>query len=229
MTEQEQPQAKSTGDESEPAASSGLEQQAKPPMPEEAKRKSTDHGTGLFRQPLMKRTDFPYVVTLLFAFFAWAVTHAVDRLITLPLVKLTQTVEEQANGNHLTFEFENITSSVNFEDLIIRILGGKRENRFSKPEDTIIGNGWTGNAKLFKGGDNGIELKLPHFHPGWRLKLTTVMTGGGTPRVQLESASVPTILEPVSWRTWLVEWELFIIASFAVLALIFIVVWARKQ
>ena len=176
----------------------------------------------------MKRTDFPYIVTLLFAFFSWTVAHAIDRLIALPLVKLTQTVVERADHNHLTIEFENITSSVNFENLTIRILGKTSEDQFSPPTTTVIGRGWDGKASLFTKGD-GIRLEIRNFHPGWRLRLTTDMTGGGAPRVQLESAGVPTILEPVGWRTRLIEWELHIVASFAVLALILIIVWARKQ
>lgn len=227
-TEQEQPKPARTGTHPEPAVSPALEQEAKLPTAVEAEPEITDSRAGSFHQPLMKRTDFPYVITLLFALFAWAVTHAVDRFVAVPLVKLTQTVEEQADGNHLTFEFENITSGVNFEDLIIRILGETPNHQFTKPETTIIGGGWDGDASLFEVGD-GIELQIPNFHPGWRLELTTVMTGGGTALVQLESAGVPTIIEPVGLRTWLVEWELRIIALFAGSALIFIIAWARRQ
>ena len=209
MTEQELPKPP-LGLESDPEVSLGPERQAKP------------------QQPLMKRADLPYVVALLAALCSWAVTHVVDRLIELPLVKVTQTVEEHADGNRLTIEFENITSNINFEDIVIRILGETPQNRFSKPNTTIIGGGWDGTANLFKKGD-AITLKIPHFHPQWRLELTTDMTGGGTPRLQLESAGVPTILEPVGWRTRLVEWELYIIASFAGFASIFIIVWARTH
>ncbi len=212
----------------EPEVNPRLTQQAKPSRPEEAKPESTDKGAGPYRRPFMKRTDFPYVVTMLFAFFAWAVTHAVDRLIVLPLVKLTQTIEEQEDGHYLTFEFKNITSNVNFRNLTIRILGENEANRFSKPKPIVIGSGWIADAKLF-GNRDGIKLEFPSFHPGWRLELTTVMTGGGAPTVHLESADVPTILEPVGLRTALVEWELHIIASLAGLALMSIIVWATKR
>ena len=192
------------------------------------KLEHTDNGAGSSRPTLMKRTDFPYVVTLLFACFAWAVTHTVDRLLVLPLVKLTQTVHEQAGSSRLTFEFENITSSVNFKDLTIRILGDTRTNRFSKPTTTVIGGGWDGSASRFPTHD-AIQLEIPDFHPGWRLRLETSMTGGGEPRIQLEGASVPAILEPAGWRTTLLEWELLVIALFAASALLFIIVWARQQ
>lgn len=176
----------------------------------------------------MTRTDFPYVVTLLLALLSWAVAHAVDRLAELPLVKITQTVERQINGSRVTIEFENITSSVNFEHLTVRILGETPENQFTAPRTKVIGGGWDGSASLFSERD-GVLLKMPNFHPEWKLELTTDMTGEGAPRIQLESADTPTILEPAGLRTMLVEWELHIIAAFAGVALVFITVWARKQ
>ena len=175
----------------------------------------------------MQRTDFPYAVTILFAMLSWGITHAVDRLTELPLVKVTQAVNEQANASHVTLQFKNITSNVNFRRLTIRILGETEQHTFSKPKTTVIGGGWDGDTHLFKKKD-GIELKIPEFHPRSRLELTTVTTPRGTPQVQLVSAEVPTILEPTSLRTWLVEWELYIIGSFAVLALLSIIVWSRR-
>ena len=228
MAEQDKPQSAPTGTQSEPAVSPAQEQQAKRPTAEEVRPETPAYGARSVRQPLMNRTDFPYVVTLLLAFFAWALTHAVDRLTAMPLVKLTQTIEEQVDRHELTFEFKNITSRVNFEDLTIRILGETDKQRFTEPTTTVIGGGWDGDAHLFEAED-GIRLTFPDFHPGWELAVTTVMTGGGMPRVQLESAGVPAILEPVGLRTRLVEWELYIIASFAGLALAIIITWVRKQ
>ena len=144
----------------------------------------------------MKRTDFPYIVTLLFAFFSWTVAHAIDRLIALPLVKLTQTVVERADHNHLTIEFENITSSVNFENLTIRILGKTSEDQFSPPTTTVIGRGWDGKASLFTKGD-GIRLEIRNFHPGWRLRLTTDMTGGGAPGFSWKARACRRYLNPL--------------------------------
>ena len=179
------------------------------------------------QQPLVKRTDFPFVVTLLAAFLSWAVTHSVDRLISLPLVKFTQTEDVQPDGNHLTFEFSNLTSDVNFKDLTIRIVGIK-SNQFSNTSTEIIGPGWDCDETIF-GEKDGIEVNCPEFHPEWELRLSTVMTGEKIPRVQLEHSAVPTILEPASWRTFLIEYELFIIALFASVALVLIVVWAMRQ
>ena len=228
MTDQEQPNPDSQSLDPVPEVSLGLERQVTPPTPKEAKLEITNKGAGSYRNLLMKRTDFPYVVTLLFAFFAWVVTHTVDRVIALPLVKFTQTIEGQADGHRLTIKFENITSNVNFKNLNIRILGETVENRFSAPSTTVIGGGWDAESNLFEKGD-AVDLMFSDFHPGWRLRLTTNMIGGGTPRVQLVSADVPAILEPAGLRTWLVEWELYIIALFAILALIFILVWAREH
>lgn len=222
MTKGEQPKLDAQESNSEPSTPAPKPKTTpSAPVPE-------DKDANPSRKSLMQRADFPYVVTLLVAFLSWGITHAVDRLTELPLVKVTQTVDEQADVGHVTLEFENITSNVNFRDLTIRILGETQQHRFSPPKTTIIGGGWDGNADLFKEQD-GIQLEFPDFHPRWRLKLTTDIKPVGMPRVQMESAGVPTILEPVGLRTWLVEWELCIIGSFAVFALISIIVWARGK
>lgn len=205
-----------------------MKQHANSPLPE-AESRRRNRNADLSRQSIMNRTDFPYVVSLLFAFLSWSLAHAVDRLVELPLVKLTETVEQQADTIvYLTVEFENITSSINFENLTIRILGETPENRFAPPNTMVIGAGWDGEASLFEAGD-GISLYIADFHPEWSIELTTTMFGRGMPRVQLEEADVPTILEPVGWRTRLVEWELYIIVLIACGALIFITLWARTQ
>ncbi len=176
-------------------------------------------------QSLTRRTAFPYFVTLLLAILAWTVTHTVDRLITLPLLKYTQT---EVSGGQLTFEFENITSSVNFKNLTILIRGENTDNRFSDPVTTIVGGGWYGSALLNSTRD-AVQLTIKNFHPGWKLKLSTTMAGGGEPQVQLKGAGVPTILEPSSWRTILVESELLILACFTFFAIFAIVWWAWRQ
>lgn len=179
--------------------------------------------------PLMKRTAFPFVVTLLLAFIAWAATHAIDRLTKLPLIKYTQTMKvEQDNSQLLTFEFENITSNINFADIEIRILFVSSNGKFLNPVTTVVGPGWDADTHLFSDG-SAIRLTIPNFHPEWKLRLSTNLIGADIPRVQLEKSTVPTILEPASWRTILIEYEIVIITLFAFMALVFFVLWARNQ
>ena len=201
------------------------EQSADPPTSNPVPPGSANGNARARWQTLTRRTAFPYIVTLLLAILAWTVTHTVDRLIALPLLKFSLT---QADGNLLSFEFENIASNVNFKNLTIMIRGENPETRFSEPVPTIVGRGWLDDVSLNPTGD-AILLTMKNFHPGWELRLSTIMTGSGKPQVQLKSADVPTILEPISWRTILVELELLILACFAFVALFAIVWWAWRQ
>ncbi len=210
---------------------------AKPLPPEtDAGRPANDAVSPVL--PLMKRTDFPYVITLLFAFLSWAIAHAVDRATTVPFVKYRLTVESRSEcpgcepskqpGVHcVTFLFQNVTRSVKFQDTTIRIRGGY-DDRFSEPHTRVIGTSREGKAKLLHAKD-GVELVLEEFHPGQRLLVRTTTTGEAKPKLHLMSSGVPTVLQRSGLRTWLVDGEMYIITSLIALLCCFLIVWARRQ
>lgn len=182
------------------------------------------------RKPALSMTALPLAVTLLSAFFAWALAHTVDHLKTLPLLRFTQIAEVKEDGTHLTFEFKNITGNVVFKNVNIIILGEAEEyeNRFTEPETFIIGSGWAVEKRLYRTKD-GIHLTLRDFHPGWAFRLETVMSGEGVPRVQLEHSDTPTMLERANWKSWLVEYQLRLIFLFGLGALMSVAVLAWKE
>ena len=233
MTENEQ------SDQAPSKSQDGLvkEQSAEPPHSEPVPPGSANGNARARWQALTRRTAFPYIVTLLLAILAWTVTHTVDRLIALPLLKYTQSDSEEncdspriARVYCLTFEFKNITRNVNFENLTIHILDKDISSgiEFYEPVTEIIGVGWDGDVMLSPS-KKAVTLTVEDFHPEWVLRLSTLVNGLGEPRAQLESADVPTILERRSWRTWLIEWELCIISFFAIFALFSILWWVWRQ
>ena len=166
----------------------------------------------------------PLIVTILLAIAAWGFTHAVDRFLQQPMIKLSENIVSDTQKSDIKLTFKNITPNINFADLHIVILGSTQENKFTKPKLSIVGIGWQPNSTLNAAMD-GIDLKLEHFHPGWEFELSTTMTGEGTPRIQLKKSLVATTLQKSGIKTCMVENEILITTCLGAITFAYIVFW----
>ena len=219
--------------EAEPASEPGVSQGAEPParsVPADTTELNTDTAASP-RQSLTRRTDFPYLMTLLFALLSWAVAHAADRVVELPLIKVTQETDAQAEvqGVHeVKLHLKNITSRVRFENLALRVLPPTDGARFLSQPITYPKGGLWGQSATLLLAEDGIIIRLPEFHPSAELTMMTRTNVKGDLEMRIEESNVPAMLRSPGLTTWLVERELAIIASILAVALIVLVAWTRN-
>lgn len=170
--------------------------------------------------------NIPIIVTILLAIAAWTFTHAVNRFLEEPIVKFSRESKKEDGDTHtqVTFTFTNISHDKNFADMELTILGKSENNKFTEPKSTIVGLGWTPKADLTANGD-GIDVKFDNFHPGWKVVLTTTMSGNGTPQLQLKSSRMPTVLQEAGFKTCIIENEILITTILGLLAFFSILFW----
>ena len=117
----------------------------------------------------------PFVIVILFAIIAWALTQGFNYLQNQPMIKvqtITKGSKENKNGDlDIELSFKNITGDKNFNDVEIQLMGNDLNNKFSEPDlrQTAVGIGAT--AKLYRMKD-GIIITLPKFfsRPGNTIK-----------------------------------------------------------
>lgn len=174
---------------------------------------------------MISDNNVPVIVTLLLGILAWTFTHAVDRYLQDPIIKVSKKIE-RTNGSEvkLIVSFENISRNTNFANLVIVILGNSPANTFTKPIPVAIGPGWLPTTTL-KPAKDAIDIKFDSFHPGWTVQLTTTMTGEGDPRIQLQKSPVATVLQPAGLKTCIIENEILITTLLGGLAFLSIIVW----
>ena len=169
--------------------------------------------------------NVPIVITILLAIAAWTFTHATNRFLQEPIVKVSQnTTSDTKINNRVTITLTNITKHMNFKGMEVQILGEHKDNRFTVPELTIVGSGWTPTYDLNQNRD-GIDVQFSDFHPGWEVELTTTMSGQGTPRIHLKNSQVPAVLQQAGLKTCIIENEILISTSFGLLAIVCVLVW----
>ena len=173
-------------------------------------------------------TTAPVIITLLFSIAAWTITHTVDRLLRQPIIKIQERVKVQNGDQDITLTITNITQNIVFKGVVIEVLGDSPSNKFSEPNDRILGGGWDGEIEHSDPFDT-FTINLPQFHPRWGLEVKTTMTGGGNHRVQLKKADVATILQQPGLTTFLIANEILITVAMAGVTICCIVVWACRQ
>jgi hypothetical protein len=64
---------------------------------------------------IFKTENFPFLLVALFGIVSYCITHIVDRLTSLPIVKYRITRESSKNQTTLSYLIENITNNKTFE------------------------------------------------------------------------------------------------------------------
>lgn len=174
---------------------------------------------------MIVNNNVPIIVTILLGIIAWTFTHAVDRYLQDPIIKVSKKTERtNENKAKVVISLENISHNINFTDMVIVVLGNSPSNTFDKPTRRAVGPGWPPTTTLNSERDT-IDIVFKSFHPGWKVQLTTTMFGQGDPRIQLKHAPVATVLQPAGFKTWIVENEILITTLLGAIAFLYIVVW----
>jgi hypothetical protein len=74
----------------------------------------------------------PYIVTIVIAALAWALTHMADRLLSTPMIKYTTQEISSNNSKTIFLTFKNITRDKTFKGLQILL---------TAPSDGVITGG----------------------------------------------------------------------------------------
>lgn len=178
---------------------------------------------------MITKNNLPIIVTILLAIAAWTFTHAVNRFIQRPMIKVSQTIKTHTNKtSKIKLNFKNITQNINFKNMKIRILGNSQTDKFTKPNLSVIGSGWSPKAMLTEERD-GIKLEFDNFHPSWEVALETTMSGKGNPRIQLQKSAAAVILQESGFKTWIIEYEIVITSTLGAGAIMFIFAWMIRD
>jgi hypothetical protein len=144
---------------------------------------------------VLKRENFPYLLTIMFAVVAWGITHIVDSLLKAPILEYN--VAKQARGKNTTFEysFTNISRTKQFQDLEISFVLSSNEGLEFLQDSCKIK--W---IPPLKHGEPAVKEKdtfkftIPQFHPNCRIKVVMTVSGKGEPTLHYKSNKPESVL-----------------------------------
>jgi hypothetical protein len=162
----------------------------------------------------------PYLVTLVIGALAWALTHAVDRLLSTPMVKYSVQQISSNENKTVYLTFKNITRDKTFKKLHLIL---------TAPSDGVIAAGAVIPVQPASEGDQPyqvegrtFEFTFPEFQPGWQIEISVDYTGSSQPSLRLSSPDQTVYAIAPSIQSILVEYDIEILMALAVLA----AVWA---
>ena len=197
---------------------------------------------------LLRATEAPFLLALLFGAVAWGVTHIVNRSLASPLLEISAAKQSNVQATlvecadkkvknlevaHLvTYRFRNISRTQLFKEVkfLVRM-----------PEDSgakILGARLEATAPALPGHEpekcdpSHVVVKCPEFHPGWEMKLSIGSDAKTKLNAHISSAAGPVLLKKKGLETWLVRNETGIVATLvvlcAVLVALYLVALARR-
>jgi hypothetical protein len=192
------------------------------------------HVTGIFREKgsiakqRMLGEKAPYVVTLIVAALAWAVTHIVDRLLTTPLLTYRSQIIQGAGNKSLYLTLKNITKDKTFRNVHLIITSAQGEV-MRDPAVIPIQPAWEGDQPWTLSGST-LEYNFSEIQPGSQFEVSVTFAGREQPTVRMSSENTIDFARP-SWETWIVENENFLLAcllGFGIIALILAAFFASR-
>ena len=170
----------------------------------------------------IRDSEFPFLVTILFAVVGWSITHIVDRAIDAPLIMYEEQFRDAACPKVYSITVRNLSRDRNFAGLVITFIGASQKDRFENPMS--VADFPAGDAiEVITSG--GVSFTFPALQPGWRVELSAEYLGDGRPQFRVEESPSALELAEKGWRTWLVQNEITLLIAIAALATLVIVFW----
>ena len=166
----------------------------------------------------------PYIVTVLMAGLAWALTHFVDRLLTTPMLRYEVQNFSSPSGQTQYLTFHNITRDKTFRKVRLTL---------TAPDDGVFTGAVVIPIQPASEGDTPyqmagrtFEFTFPELQPGWRVEISSTYTGSSPPSLRLSSPDQTIYTVTSSFQTLLVQHELEALLLLAALwAVILFIVW----
>ena len=172
---------------------------------------------------LLQTDKGPYLLTVLVALTAWALTHSVDRMLASPLVEYTSTIEANAEGKFVSYTVHNISADHVFKDLQFSIL--TPEGEIKKGRVTVHAPMTFGERRVPPvETTTSYSVTFPYLHPGWTFDLAAQISGDAKPRLVFTAAE-PVRLVQASIETTLTKYERALLASVILLGTVLIAVY----
>jgi hypothetical protein len=155
----------------------------------------------------------PYVVTILIAALAWAITHMADRLLSSPMIKYSEQ-KISSNGEQTLFlTFKNITRDKTFKKLQI-ILTAATDGVITSGAIIPAQPAWEGDQPYQVAGRT-FEFTFPEFQPGWEIEISANYTGSAQPTLRLSSPEQTVYAIRPSLKTLVVEYDVELLTGLA--------------
>ena len=153
----------------------------------------------------------PYVVTIMMAGLAWALTHLADRLLETPMIKYSI---EMVGESTEYLKFKNITRSKTFRNLKI-ILTASADGRIISGAVIPVQPAFEGDQPYQVAGRT-FEYSFPEFQPGWQIELSVEYAGSSKPSLRLTAPEQIIYAITPSAESYIVENDIYILGCFAI-------------
>jgi len=167
--------------------------------------------------------DVPYLITILVAIAAWAITHVADRLLKSPVIEYS--IDKSLAGATRTVKVTilNLSSTAFF--------GQKFELQGTGLKPCTVAMdfqppAWASGSTP-EPGTNGVAFVIDQLQPGWSVVLCgTYPASGPEPAFLLKDGAKQAIeLRQRGLRTWIVKYETELIIALALSAILLFVLW----
>jgi hypothetical protein len=126
-------------------------------------------GSPIKRQMLSDKA--PYIVTIVIAALAWALTHMADRLLSTPMIKYTIQEISSETGKAVFLTFKNITRDKTFKGLQI-LLTASSDGLITSGAVIPVQPASEGTQPNQVAGRT-FEFTFPEFQPGWQIEISS--------------------------------------------------------
>jgi hypothetical protein len=163
----------------------------------------------------------PYIVTIIVAGLAWALTHVVDRLLGTPLLTYQTQITESSGKKSLYVTLKNITRDKTFRNVRV-ILTAATGDLITNAAVIPIQPAWEGDEPGTREGRT-FDFKFSEMQPGSQFEISVTFGGIDQPTLRMSTDDTINFVRP-SWETWIVENEISLLACLVVLGIIALLV-----
>jgi hypothetical protein len=172
---------------------------------------------------MLNREKLPYLLAALLGFVTWTLTRAVDRIVEAPLLKYIVSDRQTSAGRVATYEVENISTQL-FKSIQVVVFLENSVGAFAGlpalvPELPMMVDRDTPPTLA----PDSATFVLPELHPGWRFQIRAGLSADAAPGLGVRSPNAAIRLVQGSFRTWLVENELWILLALSVAGIILVI------
>ncbi len=164
---------------------------------------------------LLRKQEFPYLLTVIFALLSWNAVHLANRYIDKPVIEWDLSHSSFENQKLGMYHVKNLSKNIVFKGLIFSL--HLEEGNFTScqvkrlppadnvsldyPKEAIFKN----NSRMTK-----IEIKATQFHPSWEFMFFVKTSNDNYPKLNILSKKPVNLVES-SWETFIIRNEVTIL------------------
>jgi hypothetical protein len=161
---------------------------------------------------LIKITNIPFFITILFAVGGWIVTHLSDRILSSPVIEYSENETLYCGGiTKVYYEISNISHDTAFESFEIQILC--KEGKFYKAEK-IFHQPLICDQEIIKHPNfNELHIPVPKLHPGAKLGIEIFHNGKKLQLYYSNKSSQSILLKQKGVETFIIKYEIILLCT----------------